>query len=88
MYASLLPPLPGLVAMTLVPSSPGLWPVLVPGVALLFCLALALLGCLMRKKRRTEGTYRPSAEECKQTGRRGAERPALPLPLPKEERLI
>uniref|UniRef100_A0A674AI19 Crumbs homolog 3b n=1 Tax=Salmo trutta TaxID=8032 RepID=A0A674AI19_SALTR len=64
----------------------GLWSVFVPGLALLLCLALALMGCVIRKKRRMEGMYRPSAEESKQTRPRGAERPGLPLP--KEERLI
>uniref|UniRef100_A0A8C7NQU4 Crumbs homolog 3b n=1 Tax=Oncorhynchus mykiss TaxID=8022 RepID=A0A8C7NQU4_ONCMY len=58
----------------------------VPGLTLLLCLALVLMGCVIRKKRRMEGMYRPSAEESKQTGPRGAERPGLPLP--KEERLI
>uniref|UniRef100_A0A8C7NP51 Crumbs homolog 3b n=1 Tax=Oncorhynchus mykiss TaxID=8022 RepID=A0A8C7NP51_ONCMY len=57
-----------------------------PGLTLLLCLALVLMGCVIRKKRRMEGMYRPSAEESKQTGPRGAERPGLPLP--KEERLI
>ncbi|XP_049901261.1 protein crumbs homolog 3b [Epinephelus moara] len=51
-------------------------------------LAVLLLLCLIRKKRRMEGTYRPSAEEKKQTGSAGSEKPGLPLPLPKEERLI
>ncbi|KAF1394910.1 hypothetical protein PFLUV_G00006030 [Perca fluviatilis] len=41
-----------------------------------------------RKKRRMEGTYMPSAEERKQTASAGSEKPGLPLPLPKEERLI
>lgn len=63
-----------------------------PAVSALAGAALSLLGatlllllCLIKKKRRMEGTYRPSAEERKQTG---AEKPGLPLPLPKEERLI
>lgn len=54
----------------------------------LFSLALVLLLCVLGKKRRTEGTYRPSAEERKQVGTAGSEKPGLPLPLPKEERLI
>ncbi|GLD60860.1 protein crumbs homolog 3b isoform X1 [Lates japonicus] len=54
----------------------------------LLSLTLLLLLCVIRKKRRMEGTYRPSAEEKKQTGAAGSERPGLPLPLPKEERLI
>ncbi|XP_035032480.1 protein crumbs homolog 3b [Hippoglossus stenolepis] len=56
----------------------------------LISLTLLLLLCVIRKKRRMEGTYRPSAEERKQTGVAGSEKPGLPLPLPlpKEERLI
>uniref|UniRef100_A0A3Q3IH00 Crumbs homolog 3b n=1 Tax=Monopterus albus TaxID=43700 RepID=A0A3Q3IH00_MONAL len=54
----------------------------------LISLSLLLLLCVIRKKRRMEGTYRPSAEERKQTGAAGPEKPGLPLPLPKEERLI
>ncbi|XP_069386774.1 protein crumbs homolog 3b [Paralichthys olivaceus] len=54
----------------------------------LLSLTLLLLLCVIRKKRRMEGTYRPSAEERKQTGAAGSEKPGLPLPLPKEERLI
>lgn len=61
---------------------------LVPTVLSLLSLALLLLLCVIRKKRRLEGTYRPSAEERKQTGAAGSEKPGLPLPLPKEERLI
>ncbi|KAL0993251.1 hypothetical protein UPYG_G00105210 [Umbra pygmaea] len=41
--------------------------------------------CIVRKKRQTEGTYRPSAEE--QSGARSVETPDT-LKLPKEERLI
>ncbi|KAM3864431.1 protein crumbs homolog 3a [Diretmus argenteus] len=47
--------------------------------------ALAWLLCVVKKKRQTEGTYRPSAEE--QSGTRGVETPDA-LKLPKEERLI
>ncbi|KAK2815853.1 hypothetical protein Q5P01_026320 [Channa striata] len=54
----------------------------------LLSLTLLVLLCVIRKKRRMEGTYRPSAEERKQTGAAGSEKPGLPLPLPKEERLI
>uniref|UniRef100_A0A3P8VAV2 Crumbs homolog 3b n=1 Tax=Cynoglossus semilaevis TaxID=244447 RepID=A0A3P8VAV2_CYNSE len=54
----------------------------------LFSFTLVLLLCVIRKKRRMEGTYKPSAEERKQTRGAGSEKPALPLPLPKEERLI
>ncbi|KAL3067224.1 hypothetical protein OYC64_017039 [Pagothenia borchgrevinki] len=60
--------------------------VLISTVLSLLSLALLLLLCVIRKKRRMEGTYRPSAEERKQTG--SGEKPSLPLPLPKEERLI
>ncbi|KAK2919242.1 hypothetical protein Q8A73_003613 [Channa argus] len=54
----------------------------------LLSLTLLVLLCVIRKKRRMEGTYRPSAEERKQTGAAGSEKPGLPLPIPKEERLI
>uniref|UniRef100_A0A673VSR1 Crumbs homolog 3a n=1 Tax=Salmo trutta TaxID=8032 RepID=A0A673VSR1_SALTR len=46
---------------------------------------LVWLFCVVRKKRQTEGTYRPSAEE--QTGASSVETPDA-LKLPKEERLI
>lgn len=62
--------------------------VLVSAVLSLLSLALLLLLCLIKKKRRMEGTYRPSAEERKQTGAAGFDKSSLPLPLPKEERLI
>ena len=63
--------------------------IVVPAV-LLSVLAIALavlfwLLCVVKKKRQTEGTYRPSAEE--QSGSRGVEMPDA-LKLPKEERLI
>ncbi|CAB1425368.1 unnamed protein product [Pleuronectes platessa] len=63
---------------------------LVSAALSLLSLTLLLLVCVIRKKRRMEGTYRPSAEERKQTGAAGSEKPGLPLPLPlpKEERLI
>ncbi|KAJ7989599.1 hypothetical protein DPEC_G00306200 [Dallia pectoralis] len=54
----------------------------------LLAIALAVLAwlfCVVRKKRQTEGTYRPSAEE--QTGASSVETPDA-LKLPKEERLI
>eukprot|EP00064_Thunnus_orientalis_P013906 superscaffoldBa00002332_g13947 len=54
----------------------------------LLSLVLLLLLCVIRKKRRMEGTYHPSSEERKQAGSAGSEKPGLPLPLPKEERLI
>lgn len=62
--------------------------VFVSAVLSLLSLVLLLLLCVIRKKRRMEGTYRPSDEERKQTGAGGSEKPGLPLPLPKEERLI
>lgn len=51
-------------------------------------MAMVLMACMLRRKRKTEGTYRPSAEEQKQAESQGSEKPGLPLPLPKEERLI
>ncbi|KAJ8362949.1 hypothetical protein SKAU_G00117800 [Synaphobranchus kaupii] len=65
-----------------IPSGPlGLG--LVVGVAT--GLVLALMLCVIRKMRRTEGTYQPRKEE--QTGARNVETPDA-LKLPKEERLI
>lgn len=60
------------------------------GMALFMLIALgtALMACVLRRKRKTEGTYQPSAEEQKQANSQGSEKPGLPLPLPKEERLI
>uniref|UniRef100_W5LTS8 Protein crumbs homolog 3 n=1 Tax=Astyanax mexicanus TaxID=7994 RepID=W5LTS8_ASTMX len=46
---------------------------------------LIFLFCVVKKKRQTEGTYRPSSEE--QSGARSVEAPNT-LKLPKEERLI
>lgn len=63
-------------------------PALVSTALSLISLTVLLLLCVIRKKRRMEGTYRPSAEERKQTRTAGCEKPRLPLPLPKEERLI
>lgn len=57
-------------------------------VFFLLTLALVLFSCVLRKRRQMEGSYQPSAEECKQAKNNGAERPGLTLPLPKEERLI
>ncbi|CAL8311929.1 unnamed protein product [Arctogadus glacialis] len=59
-------------------------------IVVLGALAIALavvfwLLCVVKKKRQTEGTYRPSAEE--QSGSHGVEMPDA-LKLPKEERLI
>ncbi|XP_072772567.1 protein crumbs homolog 3b [Nerophis lumbriciformis] len=61
---------------------------LISTVALLLCLALLLMLCVLKKKRRMEGTYRPSAEERKQIGGTRSDKSGLSLPLPKEERLI
>ncbi|XP_060755574.1 protein crumbs homolog 3b [Neoarius graeffei] len=58
------------------------------GFFLLVALCTALMTCVLWRKRKTEGTYRPSAEERKQAESQGSEKPGLPLPLPKEERLI
>ncbi|KAI5091031.1 crumbs-like 3a precursor [Silurus meridionalis] len=54
-------------------------------LAVILTVILVLLFCVVRKKRQTEGTYHPSAEE--QTGARSVEAPNA-LKLPKEERLI
>ena len=64
-------------------------PIVLP-IVVLGALAIALavvfwLLCVVKKKRQTEGTYRPSAEE--QSGSHGVEMPDA-LKLPKEERLI
>ncbi|KAG9337247.1 hypothetical protein JZ751_029532 [Albula glossodonta] len=48
-------------------------------------LVLALMFCVIRKMRRSEGRYQPRKEE--QTGARSVETPDV-LKLPKEERLI
>lgn len=60
-------------------------PTVVLGVLLVVAAAVAWVLCVVKKKRRTEGTYRPSAEE-----QSGASSVAAPhdLKLPKEERLI
>ncbi|CAL8332641.1 unnamed protein product [Merluccius merluccius] len=63
-------------------------PAATAAAASLLSLALVMIMCMLRKKRRLEGTYRPSAEERRQAGAPGSEKPGLPLPLPKEERLI
>ncbi|GAA6087282.1 protein crumbs homolog 3b [Tachysurus ichikawai] len=54
----------------------------------LVAMPTVLMVCLLCRKRWTEGTYRPSAEEQKQSESQESEKPGLPLPLPKEERLI
>ncbi|XP_071385883.1 protein crumbs homolog 3a [Centroberyx affinis] len=60
-------------------------PTVTLGVLAIALAVLAWLLCVVKKKRQTEGTYRPSAEE--QSGTRGVETPDA-LKLPKEERLI
>ncbi|XP_067279025.1 protein crumbs homolog 3a [Pseudorasbora parva] len=60
-------------------------PTVVVGLLAILTAVLLFLFCVVRKKRQTEGTYRPSAEE--QTGTRSVETPDA-LKLPKEERLI
>ncbi|KAG5279204.1 hypothetical protein AALO_G00075220 [Alosa alosa] len=60
-------------------------PIVVLGLLAIIAAVLAYLFIVVRKKRQTEGTYRPSAEE-----QSGAHNAAVPdaLKLPKEERLI
>ncbi|KAM9345923.1 protein crumbs homolog 3a [Symphorus nematophorus] len=60
-------------------------PTVILGVLAIVLAVLAWLLCVVKKKRQTEGTYRPSAEE-----QSGASSVAVPdaLKLPKEERLI
>ncbi|XP_076609125.1 protein crumbs homolog 3a isoform X2 [Chaetodon auriga] len=60
-------------------------PTVILGVLAIGLAVLAWLLCVVKKKRQTEGTYRPSAEE-----QSGASSVAAPdaLKLPKEERLI
>ncbi|XP_051571357.1 protein crumbs homolog 3-like [Myxocyprinus asiaticus] len=60
-------------------------PTVVLGVLAILTAVLVFLFCVVKKKRQTEGTYRPSAEE--QTGVCSVETPDA-LKLPKEERLI
>ncbi|KAM9494628.1 protein crumbs homolog 3a [Clarias gariepinus] len=70
------------------PQGPNIVAIVVPIVVILVLIligVLIFLFCTVRKKRQTEGTYRPSAEE--QTGARSVEAPNA-LKLPKEERLI
>ncbi|XP_069005056.1 protein crumbs homolog 3a [Embiotoca jacksoni] len=62
--------------------------IVVPTVTLgvlLIVLAVLAFFCVVKKKRQTEGTYGPSAEE--HSGSRGVAAPDA-LKLPKEERLI
>lgn len=60
-------------------------PTVILGILVIVLAVLAWLLCVVKKKRQTEGTYRPSAEE-----QSGASCVAAPdaLKLPKEERLI
>ncbi|XP_030591116.1 protein crumbs homolog 3a [Archocentrus centrarchus] len=60
-------------------------PTVTLGVLALVSAFLVWLFCVVKKKRQTEGTYRPSAEE--QSGVRSVTAPDA-LKLPKEERLI
>ncbi|XP_060797964.1 protein crumbs homolog 3a [Neoarius graeffei] len=73
---------------TTAPQAPNIVAIVVPIVVILGLILIGVLVFLffmVRKKRQTEGTYRPSAEE--QTGARSVEAPNA-LKLPKEERLI
>ncbi|XP_036408113.1 protein crumbs homolog 3a isoform X2 [Megalops cyprinoides] len=60
-------------------------PSVILGLLAVVSVVLVVLFCVIRKKRQTEGTYRPSSEE--QTGARSVQPPDA-LKLPKEERLI
>ncbi|XP_016394438.1 protein crumbs homolog 3a [Sinocyclocheilus rhinocerous] len=60
-------------------------PTVVLGLLAILTAVLLFLFCVVKKKRQTEGTYRPSTEE--QSGVRSVETPDA-LKLPKEERLI
>ncbi|XP_054463995.1 protein crumbs homolog 3a [Anoplopoma fimbria] len=70
-------------------TGPNIAAIVAPTVTLgVLAIVLAVLGwlfCVVKKRRQTEGTYRPSAEE--QSGARGVAAPDA-LKLPKEERLI
>lgn len=59
-------------------------PCVVLGVALILAIIFTVLFLKIRKKRQTEGTYRPSTEE--QAGAQA--QPSNTLKLPPEERLI
>ena len=60
-------------------------PTVILGLLAIASAVLAWLFCVVKKRRQTEGTYHPSAEE--QSGARSVEAPDT-LKLPKEERLI
>lgn len=70
-------------------TGPNIAAIVAPTVTLgVLAIVLAVLGwlfCVVKKKRQTEGTYRPSAEE--QSGTHSVVTPDA-LKLPKEERLI
>ncbi|KAM6904701.1 protein crumbs homolog 3a [Xenentodon cancila] len=70
-------------------SGPNIAAIVAPTVTLgVLAIVSGILGwlfCVVKKKRQTEGTYRPSAEE--QSGTRSVTVPDA-LKLPKEERLI
>ncbi|XP_037545015.1 protein crumbs homolog 3a [Nematolebias whitei] len=70
-------------------TGPNIAAIVAPTVTLgVLAIVVAVLGwlfCVVKKKRQTEGTYRPSAEE--QSGARSVAAPDA-LTLPKEERLI
>ncbi|XP_029292778.1 protein crumbs homolog 3a [Cottoperca gobio] len=70
-------------------AGPNIAAIVAPTVTLgVLAIVLAVLGwllCVVKKRRQTEGTYRPSAEE--QSGAHGVAVPDA-LKLPKEERLI
>lgn len=70
-------------------TGPNIAAIVAPTVTLgVLAIVLAVLGwllCVVKKRRQTEGTYRPSAEE--QSGAHGVAAPDA-LKLPKEERLI
>ncbi|XP_020787205.1 protein crumbs homolog 3a [Boleophthalmus pectinirostris] len=70
-------------------NGPNIAAIVAPTVTLgLLAIVLGVVGwlfCVVKKKRQTEGTYRPSAEE--QSGAKSVVTPDA-LKLPKEERLI
>uniref|UniRef100_A0AAQ4QJC6 Crumbs homolog 3a n=3 Tax=Gasterosteus aculeatus TaxID=69293 RepID=A0AAQ4QJC6_GASAC len=72
-----------------IPTGSNIAAIVAPTVTLgVLAVVLAVLGwlfCVVKKRRQTEGTYRPSVEE--QSGARGVAAPDA-LKLPKEERLI
>ncbi|CAL1588190.1 unnamed protein product [Knipowitschia caucasica] len=70
-------------------NGPNIAAIVAPTVTLgVLAIVLGVVGwllCVVKKKRQTEGTYRPSAEE--QSGTKSVVAPDA-LKLPKEERLI